>query len=79
MELWEGILSKVLEKDISNEAFSPKTLNQILDSVCYYALNKIRDILKDDSLDDPECFWKIEDIVCVFEEIGSGGGTRHDF
>lgn len=79
MELWQGIINKVLQKDISEEEISPETLNTILNSVCYYALKKIQDIIKDDSLDDPECFSKIEDIVCVFEEIGSGGGTRHDF
>ena len=26
-----------------------------------------------------ECFQKIEEIIRAFEEIGSGGGIRHDF
>ena len=36
-------------------------------------------ILDDDSLDDATCFQKIEEIVCVFEEMGFNGGSRHDF
>ena len=40
---------------------------------------KIKAIIEDDSLEDKECFRKIEEIVCAFEEIGSNGGSRHDF
>ena len=47
--------------------------------VCYEAICKIRAILNDDSLSDPECFMKIEEIVSVLEDIGSDGGSRHDF
>ncbi|MGI6261134.1 MAG: hypothetical protein ACOYJR_04765, partial [Acutalibacteraceae bacterium] len=36
-------------------------------------------ILKDDCLNDAECFTKIEKIVCLFEESGVGCGSRHDF
>lgn len=46
---------------------------------CYQTLQKIRDIVRDESLDDRECFAKIEEIVCLFEEIGSHGGGRRDF
>ena len=46
---------------------------------CYQALQKIKAIIDDDYLDDAECFQKIEEIICVFEEIGSNGGNRHDF
>ena len=53
--------------------------SEIVESVCYRALEKIKAIVQDDSLDDPECFEKIEQIVCVLESIGSGGGFRHDF
>ena len=31
------------------------------------------------SLDDAECFQRIEEIVCAYEAIGSDGGSRHDF
>ena len=46
---------------------------------CYQAICKIREILSDDSLEDSECFWKIEEIVVVLEKMGLDAGTRHDF
>lgn len=52
---------------------------QVINNKCYQALQEIRAILDDDSLDDPECFMRIEEIVCALEEIGSSGGCRHDF
>ncbi|MEE1055782.1 MAG: hypothetical protein UH239_00850 [Acutalibacteraceae bacterium] len=45
----------------------------------YKALQKIKTIIEDDSLEDKECFMKIEEIVCLFEALGSDGGNRHDF
>ena len=55
------------------------SLKEIIESKCYCALKEIRDIIDDDSLDDPECFTRIEKIVCAFESVGSNGGSRHDF
>ena len=55
------------------------TVAEVIEGACYQALKKIKDILEDDTLDDPECFYKIEEIVCALEEIGSNGGNRHDF
>lgn len=46
---------------------------------CYWALCRIKEILEDETLDDPQCFQKIEEIVCVLENLGSDGGLRHDF
>ena len=46
---------------------------------CYKALRKIKAILENDALADSECFQQIEEIVCTFEELGSDGGSRHDF
>ena len=40
---------------------------------------QIKAIIEDDRLNDSECFQKIEEIIRAFEEIGSGGGIRHDF
>lgn len=50
-----------------------------VENECYKALQKIKAIISDDSLDDPECFIKIEEIVCALEAIGSSGSSRHDF
>ena len=46
---------------------------------CFGILERIRQILADDTLDDPECFQRIEQIVCILEENGIDCGTRHDF
>ena len=42
-------------------------------------LSRIREILRDDTLDDGECFAKIEALVCLYEEQGLFCGTRHDY
>lgn len=42
------------------------------------AIAQIRDVLGDDSLDDPACFQRIEKIVALFGEIGVGT-FRHDW
>ena len=42
------------------------------------ALEGIRRILNDDSLDDPECFQRIESILSVLEEAGIFT-SRHDW
>lgn len=52
---------------------------EIVESAAYCALAQIKRILEDDSLQDEECFYKIEAIVREFERIGSGCGDRHDF
>ena len=54
-------------------------LQRDFDNECYRALVKIREVLRDDTLDDEECFMRIERIITIYEEMGSGGGTRHDF
>ncbi|MBQ8540641.1 MAG: hypothetical protein IJ435_04110 [Clostridia bacterium] len=79
MELYEQILLKILGRQTEFSSVDSKKLKEIFDSECYRTLQKIQEILKDDTLDDSECFGKIEEIVCVFESMGSGCGTRHDF
>lgn len=54
-------------------------LQRDFDSECYRALAEIRDVIRDDTSNDEDCFLKIEKIVSIYEEIGSGGGGRHDF
>ena len=46
---------------------------------CFSALSKIRALLADNSMDDPECFERIERIVCEMESLGLDCGGRHDF
>ena len=45
----------------------------------FMVLKRIRDILDDHTLDDRDCFDRIEQIVELFEEWGPGAGSRHDF
>ena len=81
MELYREILAHVLSSNISQSTaiYLQQQANQIVEGTCYRALTRIKAIIEDDSLDDDACFVKIEQIVCVLEEIGSSGGSRHDF
>ena len=45
----------------------------------YEILKKIQEIIRNTDLDDEDCFMKIEEIICLFEENGCSCGTRHDF
>lgn len=81
MDLYKEILVKVLENQEINISFSNLKVDakEIVQLESYKALQKIKTIIEDDSLEDEECFIKIEEIVSIFESLGSGGGNRHDF
>ena len=82
MELYEEILCHVLANEKVQVSF-PELVHtdvaKIVELECYKALGKIKAILENDALTDSECFQQIEEIVCTFEELGSNGGSRHDF
>ncbi len=81
MELYKEILAKVFATKEVKITFSDLQIDpkEIVEIQCYRALQKIKTVIQDDSLTDNECFMKIEEIICVFEALGSGGGSRHDF
>lgn len=81
MDLYKEILVNVLSNYKVKVQFSncKLSLDKIVHSQCYVALMEIKAILADETLSDKECFEKIEEIVCVFEALGSDGGGRHDF
>jgi len=80
MEILYKQLKKKITKDIAKmKSASSIDATKILSSTCYNALVAIRAVLNDHTLNDAECFWKIEDIVTIYEAIGSDGGSRHDF
>lgn len=54
-------------------------LAELMNSAACRALEDIRTVLDDGRLDDQTCFWRIEEIVKIYESIGSDGGSRHDF
>ena len=82
MELYQEILCHVLANEKVQVSF-PELVNtdvtKIVELECYKALAKIKAIIEDDALADSECLQQIEEIVCAFEALGSGGGSRHDF
>lgn len=80
MELYKEILLKAITQQIYKVILSPEfSANEIIDSICYKTLLKIKEIIEDDAFDDSKCYIKIEKIVCLFEDIGSNGGNRHNF
>ncbi len=81
MDFYREIIINVLKDENVKVSFPDLKLDakKIVELECYKALKEIRNILDDDSLDDATCFQKIEEIVCVFEEMGFNGGSRHDF
>ena len=53
-------------------------LGQEMDSIALRTLEEIRRALNDDSLNDPECFNRIEAIINALDENGLST-TRHDW
>ena len=81
MVLYIEILSKVLAGQEMQVTFPNLTMSveDMLQMKCYQALKRIKQIIQDETLTDGECFCQIEEIICLFEELGSNGGWRHDF
>ena len=78
MEMIQKMLVQMLSRGEVVLTLSPETADY-LESKALETLGRIRAILADDGLDDPECFDRIERIVCELEQIGIDCGTRHDF
>ena len=81
MELFAELLVKALENGKVEVTFPDLKLDpiELVEMRSYAALCKIKEIIQDPNLDDPECFTKIEEIICTLEFMGSDGGFRHDF
>lgn len=81
MDLFKEILARALTYGEVRITFPGQEIDvsRIVEGECYKALQQIRAVLADSNLDDRECFMKIEQIVCIFEEVGCSGGGRHDF
>ena len=77
MEPYDSILLAYLL-----EQGAPERAREYADAVegrCYSAICRIRAILADETLEDPDCILKIEEIVCTVEELGLDAVGRHDF
>lgn len=79
MKLWEQLLRETILSNIEIKYPSNRLIQSLVKETCYQTLEKIREVLSNDSLDDPECFERIEEIVSIFEEAGADCGGRHDF
>lgn len=62
MELYKEILVKILQQQQLQITFPNVNIdvNEIMENECYQALQKIKEIIQDDTLEDVECFMKIE-------------------
>ena len=79
MELYKELFAKLYAGEVQKQAeaaWQKMDWESLLKDTCYQALCKIKAALDDDTLSDFAC---IEQIVSVFEEMGSDGGSRHDF
>ena len=81
MELFTQLFIKALEGRKVEVRFPDAELDlaEKIESVSLATLRRIREIVMDDTLDDAECFKKIEEIVCTYEQPGIHCGVRHDF
>ena len=77
MEIYKEIICKELGYAIY-DALGAKDIDYtgVVNLKSLQALEKIKAIIKNDSLRDFEC---VEEIVSVLEYLGSNGGSRHDF
>ena len=78
MEILQRMIADMISRGEVKLTLSTDTV-RYLENRCFEVLGRIREILADDSLDDPECFQRIEKIVCELENIGVDCGSRHDF
>ena len=81
MKLEVELLAHYLAQEDAQILFPQLQLDakEIVQLQCYQTLCRIQEIVRDDTLEDTECFERIERIVSEFERIGSNGGGRHDF
>ena len=83
MDFYESMINSFSEKLRASVTPSDEEkqslLGELMNNAACRALEEIRRVLDDDRLDDQECFARIEEIVKIYEKIGSNAGTRHDF
>lgn len=81
MELYKQILIGVLENQKAEVCFPDLKISakEITELTCYKALSEIKAVLEDSTLEDDECFERIERIVYVFEKHCGTIQYRHDF
>lgn len=80
MELYKNILCTLLQNNAVEVHFPDLELStDFFGTVCYRTLQKIKAVIEDDTINDPTCFLKIEEIMQIFEELCGKLPKRHDF
>ncbi|MBQ9070763.1 MAG: hypothetical protein IJY23_05395 [Clostridia bacterium] len=80
MELIQELFISFLKSERFQISLSEKIdFDSIIEKECYKTLNKIKEIIQNEELEDSDCFAKIEKIVRLFESAGIDCGSRHDF
>ena len=77
----EDLAAEAIGLEVMRYLKQEETVKRIVaatESRAMRALEKIRRILNDDSLEDPECFQRIEAILTALEDHGVFT-TRHDW
>lgn len=77
MELYEQILCETIAKEVIPGLHLDS--EKLLELKCYQAIREIYEVISNEEMDDPECFYRIEQIVLILDRLGIGGGGRHDF
>lgn len=60
------------------DKFKPYELSPIVESEALKVICKIRDVLNSDDLGEPECFYRIDEIISAFDKVGLYT-HRHDW
>lgn len=81
MELYAEMLTKILAGTLMEIKFPAldEELPELLRSAEHIALSRIKEIVEDDTIDDRECFERIEMIMEILEQAGVSCANRHDF
>ena len=72
LSIGEAVLAYMKQAGVMQDIY------RAVDSRAVRMLERIARALDDDTLDDPECFWKIERVMDVLEENWLGS-SRHDW
>lgn len=81
MELYEEIISELFAEYLLPyiQSFKMLPIKEMVEDRCYRALQDIRDIIRDDRIDDAQCIEKIDDILAILEQNGINTSPRHDY
>ena len=77
MELHERILWEAIAHEVIPSLHLDAAV--LVELKCYRAIQRIYEVVSDDTKTDGECFRAIDQIVSELDSLGIGGGGRHDF